>query len=112
MSFDATLDIANGVARITLEGELDAAATPQFKAQVERAAQAKIRRLVLLMENLSYMSSAGIRELVFAKQKIGIAVDLYLVGVQDGVLETIKMTGVDRSVTLLDSYDALLIEAP
>jgi anti-anti-sigma factor len=112
MAFQATHEVANGIARITLMGELDAAAMPQFKTQIEQAAEAKPRRVVLLMQELNYMSSAGLRELVFAKQKMGLAVDLYLIGSQEGVLDIIKMTGVDQGVILLDAYDASMIERP
>jgi anti-anti-sigma factor len=112
MSFKSTLEVANGIAQITLLGELDAAATPQFRVQVEQAAQAPLRRLVLIMQDLTYMSSAGLRELVFAKQKMGTGIDIYLIGVQESVLETIKMTGFQHSVILLDAYDAIEIGRP
>jgi len=110
LAFKSTLEINNGIARITLSGELDAPATPQFRAQVEQAAESKIKRLVLIMNDLSYMSSAGLRELVFAGQKMGPLVDIYLIGVQEPVLETIKMTGVEQSVILMDEYDAAVVE--
>lgn len=111
MAFNTTLDIANGIARITLSGELDAAAAPEFRSQVEAAAQAQARRLVLLMQDLSYMASAGLRTLAFAKQKMGADVDIYMIGAQDGILETLRMTGFHNSVILMDSYDAAQEEA-
>lgn len=111
MAFDSKLDIANGIARITLSGELDAAAAPQFRAQIEQAAQAQVSRLVLMMQDLDYMASAGLRVLAYAKQKIGAGVDIYMIGAQESVLETITMTGFHNSVILMDTYDASQIEA-
>ena len=111
MAFNATLETtSNGVAKIVLSGELDANTASEFKAKVEEAAAESPKRLVLMMSDLEYMSSAGLRVLIFAKQKMGAGVDLYLVGTQELVLDTIKKTGFDQSVYLLDEYDAAQIE--
>lgn len=111
MTFTSTLEIINNAAHITLSGELDAAVAPQFRAQVEEAAQAQVKRLVLFMSELDYMASAGLRVLAFARQKMGADVDIYMIGVQEHVLETLKMTGFHHSVYLLDTYDAAQVEA-
>ncbi len=110
MAFEATLEMANTIAKITLTGELDGSVAQDFKAKVEAAAGQEAKRLVLMMKELEYMSSAGLRVLIFAKQKMGSGVDIYMVGVQELVMEPIKMTGIDRSVILLDEYDAAQIE--
>ncbi len=110
MAFNSTLVMTNGTATVTLSGELDAASAPQFKAEVERAAAQQPKRLVLMMAGLNYMASAGLRVLVFAKQKMGTGVDIYMVGTQESVLETITLTGFQNSVILLDKYDAAKIE--
>ena len=57
------------------------------------------------MGDLSYMASAGLRSLVFAKQKMGAGVDIFMVAVQESVAETIAMTGFDNSVIMVPSYD-------
>ena len=77
---------------------------------MEEAGSQKAKRLVLIMNDLEFMSSAGLRVLVFAKQKMGRDVDIYMVGAQELVLEPIKMTGLDKSVILLDEYNADEIE--
>src|SRR5690348_6785670 len=105
MAFNSTIDIADNVARITLVGELDAGAAPAFRDQVEQAASAHVQRLVIFMADLTYMSSAGLRALIFAKQKMGAAAEIVLVGVRDSVQETLEMTGFHRSVEIVDAYD-------
>lgn len=105
MAFNSTLDINGSVATISLVGELDAAATPGFKENIEKAAAAHISKLVLQLGQLSYMSSAGLRALIFAKQKAGPGVEIVMVAVQDSVRETLEMTGFHHSVTLVDAYD-------
>lgn len=105
MAFSSTLEMTDETARITLVGELDAAAAPLFKAEVEKAAAMQPKRLVLLMNDLGYMASAGLRALIFAKQKMGGAVDIYVVGAQESVLETLQLTGFHHSVIVQDTYD-------
>jgi anti-anti-sigma factor len=68
------------------------------------------RRLALLMHEVSYMASAGLRVLIFAKQRLGTDVDIFVVGAQAPVLETLRTTGFDYGCVLLDSYDAQQIE--
>ncbi len=110
MAFKSVYELVNGAAKITLSGELDAAAAPTFRADVEKAAVAKVKSVALVMKDLEYMASAGLRALVFAKQKMGPSVEIYMIGLQDMVMETITMTGFQNSVTFLDEYDAAKIE--
>jgi len=111
MSFSVNSSVADGIARITLTGELDAASAPQFKAAIEGAAAEKPRRLVLMLDGLEYMASAGLRVLIFAKQKLGSATEVFIVGAQAPIVETLEMTGFQDSVVMLPVYDAAQIEA-
>lgn len=111
MAFDASLQMTSaGIAKITLSGELDAAAAPKFKQEVERAAEQHAKRLVLLMQGLDFMASAGLRVLIFAKQKMGHEVDVYVVSARDPIVETIRMTGFHHSVILVDDPSSDIIE--
>jgi anti-anti-sigma factor len=110
MAFSLTSETVKGIAKITLVGELDAAAAGSFREAVEHAAASTPKRLVLIANELTYMASAGLRALVFAKQKMGANVDIYVMGVQDPVRETLEMTGFHHSVILVDTYDAAEIE--
>ena len=111
MAFAATLETSGNIAAITLSGELDANSAGEFRARVEEAAASNPDKLVLRMEDLSFMASAGLRVLIFAKQKMGSAVDLFVVAPQEPVRETMEMTGFHHSVIMLDEYDAAEIEA-
>ncbi len=106
MAFNATLEKTNGIAKITLSGELDASTAPIFQAEVEKAAAENPKRLVLMMQDLSFMASAGVRVLIFATRRMSADVDFYMVGPQEMVLETLKKTGITQSVIVVDEYDA------
>ena len=108
MTFQANLEINNAIAKITLAGELDANTAPLFKEQVEKALTENIQSLVLLMQELDYMASAGLRVLIFAKQKLGTAVDIYVIKPQAMVRETIENTGFHHSVVITDEYQSQL----
>ena len=110
MSFTAELEVNNSLAKITLSGELDASTAPTFKEKVEEAAQENVNRLVLMMADLEFMASAGLRILIFSKQKMGSEVDIYLISPQEMVLDTLEKTGFHHSVIILDSYDEIKLE--
>ena len=109
MAFNATLEITDDIAKITLSGELDASAAKVFQEKVEEAAKQDLTKLVLMMQDLEYMASAGLRVLVFSKQKMGSDVDIYVVSPQEMVMDTLEKTGFHHSVIVLDEYDPALI---
>jgi len=111
MAFNVRFEMLDkGIARITLAGELDAGTAPQFQKEVEKATAENAKRLVLVVSDLDYIASAGLRVLVFAKQKMGRQVDVYVVGAQEQVMDTIRKTGLHNSVISVKSYDPAVIE--
>ncbi len=90
-------------ARLSLSGELDAAAAGEFKRAIEEVAARTPAAVVLRMKDLTFMASAGLRVLIFAKQKMGSGVALTLVGCGASVRETLEMSGFARSVVLEDA---------
>ena|SRR5689334_4784788 len=110
MAFTCSLLLEDGIAKITLTGELDAASASGFRDRIAEAATQNPRALVLMMEHLDYMASAGLRTLIFAKQKMGPAVDIYVIGAQESITETLELTGFQNSVISLPTYEAATIE--
>jgi anti-anti-sigma factor len=110
MAFESTLEMVNSVAKITLTGELDASSAPQFKSTIEAAAAQTAKRIALLVNDLEYISSAGLRVLVFARQKMGKGIDIYLIGAQDQILDPIKQSGLLHSLYTAATYDASVLE--
>jgi anti-anti-sigma factor len=106
MPFTASLTVDGSTALLTLTGELDASTAPAFYEQVGHAANGGARRLVLIMDELVYMSSAGLRGLLFARQKMGAEVEIVVAGANESVTQTIRVTGFDQSVVMSERFPA------
>jgi anti-anti-sigma factor len=104
MALSVVLTPHEDAAEISLAGELDASTAPLFQAELVKAAALKPRRLILQVKALDFMASAGIRMLLFAKQKMGPKVDVYVIAPQEPILETLRRTGVIHSVIVQDEY--------
>jgi len=104
MGFDIAVEQGQEEVSIRLSGELDAAAAPRFKEAIEKLAEGKPKRLVMYVDGLEFMASAGLRVLIFARQKMGSGVSLYVVGSQGPVLNTLKMSGFHHSIFLQETY--------
>lgn len=99
MAFRVELHERPGMAILELEGDLDSSTAPVFREKVEEATGTDPAQLVVDLTSLEYLSSAGLRVLVFARQKMGDGVALVLVGAREAVAETIRLTGFDQSVS-------------
>lgn len=102
MTFAATLRRTGRTSVITLSGELDAQTAPSFREQVVSATAGELDQLVLDLTDLAYLSSAGLRSLVFCRQKLADDVRLVVVRPQDSVEQTIRMVGFHHSVVFSD----------
>ncbi|MEV4078024.1 anti-sigma factor antagonist [Nonomuraea fuscirosea] len=100
MSFKINMNVEGDTATIRLAGELDGRSAPELNDLVSQAVGHQVAKLVLLLDELTYMSSAGVRCLVFAHQKLPRGSEITLVGTQPEVAETIRLTGFDRSIMM------------
>jgi anti-sigma B factor antagonist len=100
MSLDMTQTLRQGEAVLTLSGEADGESAPGILRAVDALAGESLRRLVFDLSALTYLSSAGLRCLVFAHQKLGRGVEIVLADPSPEVTETIRLAGFDRSATI------------
>lgn len=90
---------------VTVTGRMDAVTAPDFESKMTESIIGGDRKLVIILTGLEYISSAGLRVIIFAKQKIGAEASVYFIGAQEGVLSVIKMSGLDTFMTMQDSFD-------
>lgn len=107
MAFMARMYIDSETATVTIRlvGDLDSGSAGRLNDLIVEASRGPVTRLVLLMEQLAYLSSAGLRCIVFAHQKLGQGTDIVLVGTRPEVADTIRLTGLDHSVIMQDPAD-------
>ncbi|MBR6887773.1 MAG: STAS domain-containing protein [Selenomonadaceae bacterium] len=94
------------VSKIKLHGHIDASIAPALMEELKPliAQKDKIKKLVFYADELEYIASAGIRAVVFAKQKLGGKVQVYLIGASEMILDVFKMTGIDKFLTIQDTF--------
>lgn len=99
------VDLQNGVATIVLDGKLDTTNAPALADSLKSLAGREVGKVVFMADSLDYISSAGLRAIVFAKQKIGPMVEVVMVGAKPDIADVIKMTGFESFVVMQDSLD-------
>jgi anti-anti-sigma factor len=92
MPLEIGSSVEGRIARLALSGELDGNSAPAVRQAVETALASAPEFLVLQVEQLTFMASAGLRILIFAKQKQP-SVKIYLVKPQQPIVETLKKSG-------------------
>ena len=94
------------VSKVKLHGHIDASIAPALMEELKPliAQKDKVEKLVFYADELEYIASAGIRAVVFAKQKLGGKVQVYLIGASETILDVFKMTGIDKFFTIQDAF--------
>jgi len=95
----------NYIARIKLTGRVDASNATVLSEELKKLVGQPLKQIVFMVNELEYISSAGLRAIIFAKQKIGENSQVFLIAPQPSVLEVIKMSGFDTFVTIQDSFN-------
>jgi len=97
MPLDMTYSVEGNTARLTLSGQLDASSAPTVRQAVDNVLGGAPSRLLLEVEHLNFMASAGLRILIFAKQKQPY-LRIYLIKPQPTIIDTLQKTGFYQSV--------------
>jgi anti-anti-sigma factor len=92
MALTMTSSSDGQTARLHLAGEVDGTTAPQMRTEVDKLLSNAPQTLVLNVADLTFMSSAGLRVLIFAKQKQP-SLKIYVVKPQAPIVDTLKKTG-------------------
>lgn len=94
------------VTSITLAGRLDATNAPELMEELKGLVGQSVKKIVFYASELEYISSAGLRTIIFAKQRIGSEADIYLIAAQETVVDVIRMSGLDNFLYVQDEFTA------
>lgn len=89
----------NEKAIVKIEGRLDTMTAPQLEKEMN-SLPADTTDLVLDMEKLDYISSAGLRVVLSAQKKMSKVGSLKLVSVNETVMEVLEITGFADILTI------------
>ena len=99
MSLKTTKEVTDKTI-LFLEGRLDTLTAPEFAEELEKCEE-NMAELVLDFEKLSYISSAGLRDLLKAQKMMNKrGGSLKVVHVQEAVMEVLEITGFADLLTI------------
>jgi len=90
---------------ITLVGDVDTKTAPELLSKLVALELHTLEQLRLNLQAVTFVSSAGLRAIVFAKQKMPHESILYVVGASEQIVETITKTGLGNAIRIVDSEE-------
>ena len=91
--------VENGEAVFKLEGRLDTSTAPAFEAELKQSLDG-VSSLILDFEKLEYISSAGLRSLLFALKLMRGTGKMKVIHVNELVMEVFEVTGFSNLLTI------------
>jgi len=86
-------EIHQNTIRLECIGKIDTGTAPEFRAVTADIDFSGFERVVLDFENVPYISSAGLRELLIIKKKLRLDVPLRIDGASEDVIDIFETTG-------------------
>jgi len=99
----------NGVEIFSVNGSLDSNTSPEFESRIYTTLENGQKRLVLNLENLEYISSAGIRVMLKTTKDLKrMDGNIVLCSLQDYVKEVFDIAGFDGYLSIEKNLDQAL----
>ena len=105
MSLSITSAVGENHILISLEGDVDTKTAPELLAALTAHDLANATQLRLDIKGVNFMSSAGLRVLVFSKQKMSHDAIVYVIGANQEITDVITKTGLSTAVSMVASVD-------
>ena len=99
--FDFTVTENAGEVDVVLKGRLDATVAPKLHEEMAKLQGSDIKKVTFDAKELEYIASAGLRVIIFSKQKLGADTEIFMKDVNEDVMQVIEMTGCDNFVNII-----------
>lgn len=96
---DIKKTIESGKAVLALSGRIDSATAPELEQEINACING-ITELTLDMENLNYISSAGLRVLLAAQKQMNKQGKMTVLNANDSIMEIFEVTGFSDILTI------------
>ena len=101
----------NGVEIFSVNGSLDSNTSPEFESLIYTALENGQKKLVLNLENLEYISSAGIRVMLKTTKDLKrMEGNIVLCSLQDYVREVFDIAGFDGYLSIEKNLDEAMLK--
>lgn len=100
MTPDPAWTLRSEVATVTLRGAADSESVHRITTMLDAFAHRPPRRLILDLSEVAHLSSAVLRCLVLAHQRLGPGTEIVVADAAPDVARALRMACFDRSVTL------------
>ena len=98
---------AESIATLSISGDVDTKTAPDLLKELTTLNLKELSELRLNLSEVAFMSSAGLRAIVFAKQKMPHSARLYLIEASDLIIDTVKKTGLSQAVVFASVEDKI-----
>ncbi len=99
--FDFNVTEDAGEVNVVLKGRLDATVAPQLHSEMAKMEGTDIKKVTFDVKELEYIASAGLRVIIFTKQKLGADTQIFMKDVNQDVMQVLEMTGCNNFVTVI-----------
>lgn len=89
---------------IKISGRLDTTTSPALEGELASSTD-QIKELILDLEDLEYLSSAGLRVLLVAQKKMNQQGSMVVKNVNDVIMEVFEITGFSDILTIVNDED-------
>lgn len=93
---------------LTVAGEVDLLTTPQLQQALTRAVEGRPPILVVDLDKVEFLASAGLAALVDAHQSAGNHTQVRIVATTTATLRPLQLTGLDTELAIYPSREASL----
>lgn len=94
-----TKTLEESILTVKIEGKLDTATSPKLAAELDEVLD-QAEEVVLDLEGLEYMSSAGLRILLATQKKMALKGGMKVINVNEVIGEIFDITGFSKILTI------------